>query len=257
MPSAMKGDHAAPATPPVGHGHSDRPWHRPITGYEGPRLTLLVVDDQPIQRQMLAGMLMPLGFQVREAAGGLECLESVRDACPDAVLLDVSMDDMDGWSTSRAIREAGFTDVPIIMVSANVFENRPENLAAAQCQAFVAKPVIESELLDTLGEHLHIDWTTELVGGHVALAPGRVAGSVSVLRVSPVPREAAAELSQLARMGHVQGVAEALTTWSAQRPEHDAHWQAFRRRIDDFDLDGLLADLAPALNEDPLDEPQS
>ncbi|HET8871216.1 MAG TPA: ATP-binding protein, partial [Aquabacterium sp.] len=42
----------------------------PITGYEGVRRTLLVVDDQPMQRQMLAGMLLPLGFQVREAASG-------------------------------------------------------------------------------------------------------------------------------------------------------------------------------------------
>jgi hypothetical protein len=110
--------------------------------------------------------------------------------------------------------------------------------------------VIESELLDTLGEHLGIEWITEL-------AEVRVGATVSMLPVAPVPRAAAAELSQLARMGHVQGVSDALKHWSDRRPEHDVHWQAFRRRIDDFDLDGLLADLAPALNEDPLDEPQS
>ena len=281
---------AAPATPLVSNGHSDRPRHRPITGYHGRRLTLLVVDDQPIQRQMLAGMLLPLGFSVREAAGGLECLESVRDACPDAVLLDVSMDDMDGWSTSRAIREAGFADVPIIIVSANVFENRPENLAAAQCQAFVAKPVIESELLDTLGEHLDIEWITGLspLPGHgrvpATVGLGTAGGadahqrahsqtravlaqaSAPVLHVvssggpapmAALPPDATAELCQLARMGHVQGVARALAQWAQAYPEHEVRWQSLQQRVDDFDLDGLLADLTPALNEDPLDEPQS
>src|SRR5690606_13112201 len=62
---------------------------QPITGYLGPRRRLLVVDDQPIQRQMLAGMLLPLGFSLREAASGSEAQESVRDSCPDAVLLDI------------------------------------------------------------------------------------------------------------------------------------------------------------------------
>ena len=106
--------------------------HRPVTGYIGSRRSLLVVDDQPTQRQMLAGMLLPLGFVIREAASGRECLESVHAALPDAVLLDLTMDDMDGWQTARQIRAAGFGALPIIVVSANAFENQPEKLAAAR-----------------------------------------------------------------------------------------------------------------------------
>jgi hypothetical protein len=55
----------------------------------------------------------------------------------------------------------------------------------------------------------------------------------------------------------VQGVARALAQWAQAYPEHEPRWQSLQQRVDDFDLDGLLADLAPALNEDPLDEPQS
>ncbi|RZL08361.1 MAG: response regulator, partial [Rubrivivax sp.] len=251
--------------------------HRPVTGYAGPRRTLLVVDDQPLQRQMLAGMLLPLGFVVREAASGSECLESVHEACPDAVLLDVSMDDMDGWSTSRAIRAAGFTDVPVIMVSANVFENRPENLAAALCQAFVAKPVMESELLDTLALHLQLEWISELAGlpghGHgrdgevpalaamAAMADLRAEVQAEVQREGDLPPDAVAELSQLARMGHIQGLRTRLAAWAEASPEHQAQWRLLQRSLDDFDLDGLAERLAPAsLAEDPvedtLDEPQ-
>ncbi len=173
--------------------------YRPVIGYSGPRRTLLVVDDQPIQRQMLAGMLMPLGFVVREAASGNECLESVREAPPDAVLLDISMDDMDGWQTARAIRQAGCTDVPIVMVSANVFENRPENLAAAQAQAFVAKPVMESELLDTLGDQLGLHWLTEASPARLTVD---ASANASALVEIDVPGDALAGIARHRAMPH-------------------------------------------------------
>lgn len=224
---------------------------RPVSGYGGPRRTLLVVDDQPIQRQMLAGMLMPLGFVVREAASGQEGLESVREATPDAVLLDISMDDMDGWATARAIRQAGFTDVPIVMVSANVFENRPENLAAARCQAFVAKPVMESELLDTLADQLGLTWLTE----PVPEAPAPAALAPSAARRS-LPPDAAWELHRLARMGHVQALRAALAEWQRAAPEHEATWHRLSRLVDDFELDEVASQLAPDLMEDVSDEPQ-
>jgi signal transduction histidine kinase/CheY-like chemotaxis protein len=254
--------HAPAALPPAGgrhggdtggHAHNDRIArdYRPVIGYSGPRRTLLVVDDQPIQRQMLAGMLMPLGFVVREAASGHECLESVREAPPDAVLLDISMDDMDGWQTARAIRQAGCTDVPIVMVSANVFENRPENLAAAQAQAFVAKPVMESELLDTLGDQLGLHWLTEA-------SPTRavVAGDATSAPATPLPPDAAWELHRLARRGHAQALAESLTGWRTQSPEHAARWHRLQTWLEAFDLDAIQADLAPELMEEQADEPR-
>jgi signal transduction histidine kinase/CheY-like chemotaxis protein/purine-cytosine permease-like protein len=234
----------APARLP-GLGSRARPRHRPIVGYLGPKKTLLVVDDQPIQRQMLAGMLLPLGFALREAASGLECLESVQAQCPDAVLLDISMDDLDGWRTSRMIREAGFKDVPIIMVSANVFENRPENLVAAQCQAFVAKPVMESELLDTLGLHLNLEWVVQqALPAHPLHAPAAHPVSTGTEDAGALPDHLVAELNRLARMGHIQGLSQALQRMNTDHPEHQAHLMPLMARVDDFDLEGLLAQLA-------------
>jgi CheY-like chemotaxis protein len=225
----------------------------PVIGYEGPRRTLLVVDDQPIQRQMLAGMLLPLGFVVREAASGHEALESVREQCPDAVLLDISMDDMDGWHTARAIRQAGLLDVPIIMVSANVFENRRENLAAAQCQAFVAKPIMESELLDTLAQHLKLQWRTEPWTLPVA-ATEVMPHSPSLLPA--LPDDAAWELQRLTRMGHVQALKTSLAEWQAARPDLMVQWQHLAHLVDQFDLDAVQAHVTPYLTEDIVGESQ-
>ena len=224
---------------------------RPATGYAGPRRTLLVVDDQPTQRQMLAGMLLPLGFAVREAASGSEALDSVREHVPDAVLLDITMDDMDGWCTARAIRQAGFTGVPIVMVSANVFENRPENLAAAQCQAFVAKPVMESELLATLGALWQLEWLTDTPAPMLALAAPQppIASPVAAL-----PPDAAWELHRLARKGHVQGLRAALAEWQRAEPAHAAQWQTLMALVERFDLDAVAERLRPDLQEDMQDE---
>jgi CheY-like chemotaxis protein len=221
-----------------------RPTHRPVTGYLGSRRTLLVVDDQPTQRQMLIGMLAPLGFQTREAASGSECLESVGEHPPDAVLLDISMDDMDGWETARRIRAAGLTELPIIIVSANAFENTPDKLADANCQGFVDKPVIESELLEVLERSLQIEWLAELALPSWANAAG---GPIAL------PVEVIGELIRLTRLGHMQGIRDALDAALLRHPECLVEGKRLRELLDRFDLEGFLEQLAGSLRAAPAE----
>jgi CheY-like chemotaxis protein len=216
--------------------------HRPVTGYIGARRSLLVVDDHPTQRQMLAGMLLPLGFQIREAASGSECVESVLEHAPDAVLLDVTMDDIDGWEAARRIRARGIADMPIIMVSANAFENRPEHLAAAGAQAFVDKPVIESELLQALQRHLELEWVADLPQPSWAPAPQ------AALAPGALPAEFASTLHRLARLGHALGLREALDRLDQAHPECRAQATALRDIVDRFAFEELLQQLAPAID---------
>ena len=226
---------AAPAQRDVSH-------HRPVTGYLGPRRTLLVVDDHPIQRQMLAGMLLPLGFLIREAASGNECLESVLAQAPDAVLLDITMDGMDGWETARRIRASGIAGMPIIMVSANAFENRADKLAEAGAQAFVDKPVIESELLVALQKNLQIEWVAELhVAGWSAPAVPALAGPP----VGPVgwSEDDGAALTRLARLGHAQGLHQALDSLAQAHPASADRVAALRGLVERFAFTELLEQL--------------
>ena len=229
---------AAP-TVSAGSGAMSLRHHRPITGYLGPRLTLLVVDDQALQRQMLAGMLMPLGFHIREAASGRECVESVLEQTPDAVLMDVTMDDLNGWQTARAVRDAGFAALPIIMVSASTFENQTEHLVAAQVQGFVDKPVVESALLDMLQRHLNLTWSTELT----ALPAWGTLVTVSPQGRAQLPVEVMQELIRLASLGHMQGLRNALAQALLAHPECELEGQALHTLLARFDLDGLTARL--------------
>ncbi|MDO9286520.1 MAG: ATP-binding protein [Aquabacterium sp.] len=218
--------------------------HRPVTGYIGARRQLLVVDDHPIQRQMLAGMLLPLGFVIREAASGSECLESVAEQRPDAVLLDITMDDMNGWETARRLRArevgaTGLAPMPIIMVSANAFENQADKLAEAGAQAFVDKPVIESELLVALQRHLQLEWVAELK------LPGW-APPEPVLAAVPLPAEQAATLLRLARLGHARGLHEALDQLGTAHAALLPQVAALRGLVDRFAFGELLVQLQAA-----------
>ncbi len=204
---------------------------RQIVGYAGARRMLLVVDDQPVQRQMLAGMLTPLGFTVREAASGTECLDSLREAVPAAILLDLTMDDMDGWQTAKRVRAAGYADVPIVIVSANVFENQPERLQAAQCQGFVGKPVIESQLMAALQRHLALEW----VSPGDAPTPQDPGAPPAI----DLPEELREELMGLVQLGHVHGLQRALDRMAHENPALAASCSQLRGMLARFELDAL------------------
>jgi CheY-like chemotaxis protein len=214
-----------------------------VSGYLGERRTLLVVDDQPVQRQMLAGMLAPMGFTLREAASGTECLDFLAVGHPDAILLDVTMDDMDGWEVAKRIRAAGHA-MPIIMVSANVFENQSESLRAAQCQAFVGKPVIESELMQTLQRHLGLDWLA-------AKMPQIAAHSKDLAPVKPVrlPDDIHARALQLLQLGHVQGLTALFDRLAREDPALEPTCARLSRLVTLFDLEGVRLSLAGAAHE--------
>ncbi|MDE3010192.1 MAG: response regulator [Pseudomonadota bacterium] len=135
-----------------------------IAGYTGSRRTILVVDDQDEQRTLLLQLLEPLGFAVVEANSGAEALAVMvqrriaGDAPVDAVLLDVAMPGMSGWEVARRIRSGENAHTPIIMVSADAFENSAKRLADGDCDDFIVKPTLEGELLSALQRHLELNW---------------------------------------------------------------------------------------------------
>jgi CheY-like chemotaxis protein len=214
-----------------------------IVGYFGKRQTLLVVDDQPVQRQMLAGMLAPYGFDVKEAASGTECIESLNEDLPDAILLDITMDDMDGWQTARQIREKGCT-VPIIMVSANVFENQHGCLKAHGCQGFVGKPVLESELMDALQRCIGLNWVT----ANAAPVIASVAPTSEILKLSDDARE---ELIRLVQLGHIHGLHRLLDRLASEDPNLTNCCAQLRVFVSQYDLETLLDHLTK--NEDAVE----
>ena len=81
--------------------------------------TVLVVDDEPINRRLLARSLAREGHSVTTAENGRQALDRVREAPPDVVLLDVLMPGIDGFAVLQEIKaDAALRDIPVIMISA-------------------------------------------------------------------------------------------------------------------------------------------
>jgi two-component system OmpR family response regulator len=82
-----------------------------------PEACLVVVDDEPNIRELLATSLRFAGFEVHAAADGASALALVRDVDPDLVVLDVMLPDMDGFTVTRRMRENG-RHTPVLFLTA-------------------------------------------------------------------------------------------------------------------------------------------
>lgn len=131
--------------------------HMPV-GYKGSRRKLLVVDNEPVDRELLLNILEPLGFEVREAASGAECLRIYPEFQPDVIFMDLAMPEMDGWETCHVIRNVHHSDVQIGIISANAFDKNLENTSGITDKDFILKPVNLFELINWLGERLALQW---------------------------------------------------------------------------------------------------
>ena len=106
--------------------------------------TILVVDDEPLIRDVLVEVLRDQGYVVVTANDGLSALEMVRQATPALVLMDVMMPRLDGRAALRAMRDHGSSDdVPVILMSAMA---KPADLDS-EITAFLRKPVDLQQLL--------------------------------------------------------------------------------------------------------------
>lgn len=180
-----------PATAPI----------RIVTGYQGPRKTVLIVDDVAENRTVVADMLKPLGFEVVEAANGREALEIAQNLLPHLILMDLVMPEMDGLETTRHLRRlAAFQKVPIIMVSANVSGSEHEKSARAGANAFLPKPIDLNALLGQIALMLQLDWTYALQRENPSLE-----SETAELLVLP-PAEEMEILHHLSKLGNMQAI---------------------------------------------------
>lgn len=128
-----------------------------IVGYEGERISVLVVDDDASHRGLINHFLTPLGFSVVEAQNANDCLQMLENFKPNIFLVDRLMPGMDGPTLAREIRQRGI-HVPILIVSANAIEDGLEDDSDPGYNAYIVKPVKLSNLTQSIGEHLKITW---------------------------------------------------------------------------------------------------
>ncbi|MGH2910854.1 MAG: response regulator transcription factor [Solirubrobacteraceae bacterium] len=105
---------------------------------------ILVVDDDPITRELLRSVLERAGHDVREAVDGRTGLRDLYAATPDLVILDVEMPELDGWATLERIRD--LSDVPVLMLTARETELERVRGLKGGADDYVVKPFGHQEL---------------------------------------------------------------------------------------------------------------
>ena len=111
------------------------------------RKSILVVDDEKNQREILETILSGEGYEVVSAASGQEALDAVARKRPLVILLDMRMPVMDGWAVARALRGQGI-DVPIVVMTAAESAKRWADEVGAD--GYLSKPFGLDELLATV-----------------------------------------------------------------------------------------------------------
>jgi signal transduction histidine kinase/CheY-like chemotaxis protein len=106
--------------------------------------TVLVIDDDPTAVELLARHLRALGFRVEAAAKGHEGIERARTSRPNAIVLDVLLPDIDGWSVLAALKDdPDVASIPVVMVT---IVDEPRRGIAMGAAGYLTKPVDRERL---------------------------------------------------------------------------------------------------------------
>ena len=150
-----------PVRPVEGEFVSRKVVTRRVTGFQPAQQTpqVLIVDDEPNNRDWLTRLLKIIGFSVRAAHNGVEAIELWQEWKPDLILMDVRMPVMDGLEATRRIRQQPGGGAPIIIaLTASAMDDDRRALMQNGANDFVSKPCQEDELLQKMKVHLDLSY---------------------------------------------------------------------------------------------------
>lgn len=126
----------------------------------GPGLTVLLAEDNEINRLVAERMLDKLGNSVTSVATGTEVLEALRRERFDVVFMDVQMPEMDGFEATAIIREeerGTRRHIPIIAMTAHALKGDAERFVAAGMDGYLPKPVRQQDLTDSIAKVVSVE----------------------------------------------------------------------------------------------------
>ena len=112
----------------------------------------LIVDDSRVLRRILGAYLQQLGFEISEAGHGREALEYLStSACPDVVMVDWNMPEMNGLEFIQAVRsDERFKNLPLVMVTTELEMDHVATALTMGANEYVMKPFTKESLADKL-----------------------------------------------------------------------------------------------------------
>lgn len=103
---------------------------------------ILIVEDNPMNRDMLSRRLIRSGHRVLMAGDGRQGITSAQNECPDLILMDMSLPEIDGWEATRRLKSDKATRrIPVIALTAHAMSSDRQKCMEAGCDDYDTKPV--------------------------------------------------------------------------------------------------------------------
>jgi two-component system, cell cycle response regulator DivK len=116
---------------------------------------ILVVEDQPDNRQIIRDMLADTGYEIAEAENGEEALAAITKQRPDLILMDIQLPIMDGYAATRRIKtDPALKSIPVIAVTSYALSGEERKAREAGCDDYVPKPYSPRQLLAKIRQYL-------------------------------------------------------------------------------------------------------
>ena len=195
---------------------------------------VLVVDDEPDNRLVLAELLQGVGIEVVQAEHGAEAVRCCAEQAFDLVFMDLKMPVLDGVEATRRIRNSQRgAQLPIVMLSASVLEEERATALRTDANAFIAKPFSEAEIWHALEHHARVELLRE--SPRASLEPGVKLTREQVAALGPETVRALREALETGYLDRVPGVL------AGAGPQHAAVAASVSKLAADFEIETLIA----------------
>ncbi|MBN1182922.1 MAG: PAS domain S-box protein [Bacteroidales bacterium] len=121
--------------------------------YDWSQYSILIVEDDNISQQYLAEVVSDTGVKLLMASNGFDAIEIVKNNKVNLILMDIQLPDMDGYETTRKIKEIE-EKIPILAQTAFAMDEDRTKCFNAGCTDFIAKPIDPDALLSRISKHL-------------------------------------------------------------------------------------------------------
>ncbi|MCD8489588.1 MAG: ATP-binding protein [Desertifilum sp.] len=213
-----------------------------------PTYRILIVEDRPANRLVLADLLNLPGFEIQEAENGQEAISLWQSWQPHLIFMDIRMPILNGYDATRNIRTQeqqrlqsnnALSSTKIIALTASAFQEQRQDILAAGCDGFISKPFKSEEIFENIAKHLNVQYlyseSPDSADGANANEPQEIQ-FLSLERLQVMPLSWIEKLHQAALQGNDYLIADLLV----QIPqEHQSLAKIISQLIEEFRFDQI------------------